>query len=327
MAITLLQRSLDPGRNSTTIQWGTCRKMRSFYSNFVHATPFGTGQLASMTDGKRSTHFTASPTNTPWFKRFMTGMHERLGDVVLQDQALSIDELLALQDILEIAWTSATLTDDRETLFEVATIGCTVTAGYSSGLRGEEMSHARLNASLTYSNKGLKHPRKPHMLLSLLGRFKGVVGRKKHHMPLVPVTQSGIKVRVWMTRLFQCYLQLGISTGPLFRTVATATMPAKTKELDVIFHKYMLMVQDQHPNLLGPEIDVVVAYSLRRSLRRGSTAQARNKGIPKDIITLNNRWRSEEGSRNRVAQPGDMVEYYTDAVVAIEALLKYSEPL
>jgi hypothetical protein len=104
-------------------------------------------------------------------------------------------------------------------------------------------------------------------------------------------------------------------------------MPAKTKELDVIFHKYMLMVQDQHPNLLGPEIDVVVAYSLRRSLRRGSTAQARNKGIPKDIITLNNRWRSEEGSRNRVAQPGDMVEYYTDAVVAIEALLKYSEPL
>jgi hypothetical protein len=78
MAINLLQRSFDPGRNSATIQWGTCRKMRSFYSNFVHATPFGTGQLASMTDGKRSTHFTASPTNTPWFIRFMDGMHERL---------------------------------------------------------------------------------------------------------------------------------------------------------------------------------------------------------------------------------------------------------
>ena len=104
-------------------------------------------------------------------------------------------------------------------------------------------------------------------------------------------------------------------------------MPAKTKELDVIFHKYMLMVQDQYPNLVGPEIDVVVSYSLRRSLRRGSTAQARNKGIPKDIIALNNRWRSEEESRNRVTQTGDMVEYYTDAVVAIEALLKYSERL
>jgi hypothetical protein len=74
-------------------------------------------------------------------------------------------------------------------------------------------------------------------------------------------------------------------------------------------------------------VDIVAVYSLRRSLRRGSTAQARNTGIPKDIIVLNNRWRSEERSRNRVAQAGDMVELYTDAVVAIEALLKYSEPL
>jgi hypothetical protein len=68
-------------------------------------------------------------------------------------------------------------------------------------------------------------------------------------------------------------------------------------------------------------------YSLRRSLRRGSTAQARNVGVPKDIILLNNRWRSSEKARNKQAMPGEMIEYYTDVVVAIEALLKYSSPL
>lgn len=326
MAINLLQRLFDPGRNSTTIQWGTCRKMRSFYSNFVHTTPFGTG-LASMTDGKKSSHFTASPTNTPWFKRFMDGMHERLGDVIIQDQALSIDEIIALQEVLELAWVQAASLNDRETMFEVATIACATTAGYAAALRGEELSHARLNPTLIYSDKGLRHPRKPHMLLGLLGRFKGAIGRKKHHIPLIPVTKSGIKVKLWMTRLLQCYLALGINTGPLFRATPTASMPAKTKELDVLFHKYLFMVQDRYPNIIAPEVDIVAVYSLRRSLRRGSTAQARNTGIPKDIIVLNNRWRSEERSRNRVAQAGDMVELYTDAVVAIEALLKYSEPL
>ena len=133
MAVNLLQRSLVPGRNSAIIQFGTCRKMRSFYSNYVHTTPFGTG-LASMTDGKSSTHFTASPTNTPWFKQFMDGFHSRLGDVIIQDQALSIDELLALQDILELAWNSALATGDQDTLFEVATIGAAITTGYGSGL-------------------------------------------------------------------------------------------------------------------------------------------------------------------------------------------------
>jgi hypothetical protein len=326
MAINLLQRSLDPGRNSATIQFGTCRKMRSFYSNYVHTTPFGTG-LASMTDGKRSTHLTASPTNTPWFKRFMDGFHGRLGDVVIQDQALSIDELLAFQEVLEVAWTVATASADQGTLFELATIGAAVTTGFASALRGEELSHARLRETLVYSQKGLNHPRKPHVLLSLLGRFKGVIGRKRHQVPLVPTTQSGVEIRLWLSRLLNCYTTRNITTGPLFRAMPAATVAARTKDLDVLFHRYLLLVQVERPDLIGQDVEISSVYSLRRSLRRGSTAQARNKKVPKDIILLNNRWRSEEASRNRQALSGEMIEYYTDVVVAIEALLQYSEPL
>jgi hypothetical protein len=325
-ATLILQRSFDSGINSTTIQWNTCRKMRSFVSNYIHTTPHGAGG-ATMTDGHSSTHFTSSPTNSVWFKKFMAGFHNRLGDVTIQDQALTIDELLALQTVLEKAWQSAKDTDDQELLFEIATLGTALTSGFTSALRGEELGHIRLNETWANSCQGLKHPRKPHCLLTLLGRFKGVIGRRKHQIPLVPISASGIQTRRWLFRLIALYHAAGISAGPLLRITPTARLPVRIKELDVLLHKYLLIVQEERPDLIEAKTNVVKMYSFRRSLRRGSTAQARNVGVPKDIILLNNRWRSVEKSRNKQALPGEMIEYYTDVVVAIEALLKYSTPL
>jgi hypothetical protein len=104
-------------------------------------------------------------------------------------------------------------------------------------------------------------------------------------------------------------------------------MPAKVKELDVLFHRYLLMVQESFPALIPASTDVPAVFSVKRSLRRGSTAQARNKGVPKDVIMLNNRWRSDEASKGYASVPGEIMELYTDVVVAVEALLKYSTPL
>jgi hypothetical protein len=326
LALTILQRSFDPGRNSATVQWATCRKLRSFYSNYIHTTPFGTG-LATMTDGKKSTHMTASPTNSLWFKKFAAGLRNRLGQVVIQDQALSIDELLAFQGILEHAWGQAWHAKDKTLMFEIATIGAAVTGGYGAALRGEELGHLRLNNTLTMTQKGLCHPRKPHVLLSLQGRFKNVIGRKKHQIPLVPLTKSGIGIKVWLLRLLFCYQEAGVTSGPLLRNSIRAPLPAKVKELDVTFHKYLSMVQDSFPHLIPSTVDVSETYSLTRSLRRGSTAQARNQGVPRDIIMLNNRWRSDEASRSHSSAPQEIMELYTDVVVAIEALLRYSGPL
>jgi hypothetical protein len=326
LALTVLQRSFDPGRNSATVQWGTCRKLRSFYSNYVHTTPYGTG-LATMTDGKKSTHFTNSPTNSLWFKKFANGFRNRLGQVVLQDQALSIDELLALQAVLDHAWEQAVVSNDRTLQFEIATVGAAVTTGFASALRGEELGHVRLHYTKTFTLRGLKHPRKPHVLLSLQGRFKNVTGRKRHQIPLVLETKSGIKIQLWLFRLLRCYEERGIETGPLFRDSPGSNLPAQVKELDVLFHRYLFMVQENFPALIPATIEVALVYSFRRSLRRGSTAQARNKGVPRDTIMLNNRWRSEEASRSFSGVPGEIVEYYTDVVVALEALLRYSGPL
>jgi hypothetical protein len=104
-------------------------------------------------------------------------------------------------------------------------------------------------------------------------------------------------------------------------------MPSKVKEIDVLFHRYMLMVQENFPSLIPASINVPFVYSVKRSLRRGLTAQARNQNVPRDVILLNNRWRSDEASRGYSGVPGDIVELYTDVVVAVEALLRYSSPL
>ncbi len=141
LAVYAIQRSLDEGINSNTIQFTTIRGQPAFASNFIHTTPVSNG-LSTMMDGKKVTHYSPSPTNSIWFRAFMEGLHGRLGDVVLQDQALSIDELLALQSVLEEQWERAFGADDDDLMFEIATIGAVVCAGYAAALRGEELGHA-----------------------------------------------------------------------------------------------------------------------------------------------------------------------------------------
>ena len=257
----------------------------------------------------------------------MTGTHERMGDVKIQDTALTIDVLLAFQDILETHWREAWIGGDRATLFDLATSGCAVTCGFSAGLRGEEIGHVRLHESVILSMRGLVHPRKAHVLLALEGRFKGQISQKKHKIPLIPVSASGIQNQRWLFRLMAQHDQRGNTIGPIFRKHPVSEDAAQIKHLDVLFHKYLLILQAIRPELIPESIDVINDYSIRRSLRRGSTTQARNQKVPRDIINLNNRWRSDDLARSRVAAPGEMMENYTDVVAAVETLLQYSEPL
>ena len=43
--------------------------------------------------------------------------------------------------------------------------------------------------------------REPHVIVSVMGIFKGEDGERMHLLPLINVTQSGIRIRVWWERL------------------------------------------------------------------------------------------------------------------------------
>ncbi|KAL7565120.1 hypothetical protein ACA910_005126 [Epithemia clementina (nom. ined.)] len=280
-----------------------------------------------MTDGKRSTFITNSPTNSLWFKRFMDGCHECMGDVKIQDTALSIDVLLGLQEMCQQGWTHHQANLNETERFELVLTGCLITCKFSSGLRGQELGHIRLRDSILLTTQGLRHPRKPHVVSALEGRFKGQVARQKHKIPLVLQSKSRIANKTWLIRLFLQYKRVGVTMGPLFREKPTSLNPASARDLDYVFHHSLLRLQEEKPDLIPPSVDVINQYSTRRSLRRGSTTQARNKKVPREVIELNNRWRTEDNARLQAGSGGGMLNVYTDVLATLDTFLRYSEPL
>ena len=80
VACSLVLRSLDRGNYTNNIQFETMRKMRTFVSNYTHASRGGTG-VAFLRSDNMSSRVTLAPTQLKWFQRFMQGSHKRMGDV------------------------------------------------------------------------------------------------------------------------------------------------------------------------------------------------------------------------------------------------------
>jgi hypothetical protein len=322
-----LVRSLAPGINSKTIQHGTMRKTRSHFTNYMHTTPHALGAATLAGEKKKTQRFTTSPTYGYWFGRWDEGCHTRMGDVWIPDRAITIDELLKLQELWEEDWSSRFATE-REKL-QVALIAMAVTSGFSGGLRGEEIPKANLGKIREHLKESLEHPRKPHVTLVLCGRFKGQKSDRDYLLPLAPTTRSGIENKKWLVRVVLGYEALGIREGPVFRLEGSKTVRARVRDLNGPFHDYLERVQERWPGIILARVNVREVYSFQRSIRRGSTSQARNQDIPKDVIEGNNRWRAQEAAKGgRTATfGGNMMERYTDVKAAIVSLLRYSEAL
>ena len=67
-------------------------------------------------------------------------------------------------------------------------------------------------------------------------------------------------------------------------------------------------------------------YSIYRSLRQGSTTQARNKGVSELDITTDNIWRNNERT-GRIRTTTNMVEHYSHIQMLLPILLRYSKAL
>jgi hypothetical protein len=97
----------------------------------------------------------------------------------------------------------------------------------------------------------------------------------------------------------------------------------KIGEYDDEFHERLFRAKLANPNLFEPSIQIAQVYSLRRSLRRGSTSEATNAGVSEAIIEINNRWRKFEQARGR--RPGlKMIAHYNEISLALPSLWRYS---
>jgi hypothetical protein len=150
-----------------------------------------------------------------------------------------------------------------------------------------------------YWDQSTRHG-KPHVVITLLGRFKSETGECYHMMPLMCTTPRGLEPKKWIERVLGEYRRRGVVSGYMFRN------PDGTKirngSMNQKFHYRLEAVQASKPLLIS---------RVSRSFRRGGTSTATNNGAPPLVSELNGRWRKKEQSGT--SKPNITVrEHYTD---------------
>ena len=311
IAMSMLVRSLDPGRNEATVQFATMRRLRSAFSNAWHASARG---LAGQ----------PCPTDSHWFRRFMLGAHKRMGDEIKTDFGLSLPLLHELMKNLNRDWNNTAWTNGRSKL-RTAEMAMVLILGFCLGLRGEEIPFTRVEGFFDYHNIGRQHPNFPHVVAMLMGRFKTETGERCHLKPIAYETSSGVAVGMWTERFMEAWIQCG-GRKKGFAFVDQQGRPKRHSTYDPEFVERLKEVQDARPDLFPKGVNISDAYSIRRSLRRGSTSEAQNRMIPVEIVETNNRWRRVERAGHR-APSLPIRKHYMQIQLMLPTLIRYSRML
>jgi hypothetical protein len=104
-AVMVLMRSMEKGRGGGTVKYGTARKSRATLTVLWESLPSG-GNDMTLSAGSVKGQFVATwcPSEGRWYQHFETGICARMGDVVTQDRAYTIELLLALIEIYKEEW-------------------------------------------------------------------------------------------------------------------------------------------------------------------------------------------------------------------------------
>jgi hypothetical protein len=171
MSGALLLRSLDKGKNAPNAQFETVRRLRAHLSNFVHTTLNGVGPLFIGEEGGVLA-ITNSPANSMWFRRFMKGMHKRMGDVWIPDRPLTIGEIKALLQILEEDWDLYLKVHDGHGLQRAGLMAIVLISGFFAALRGEEIMRIDIGSMRQHWAEAMGCVDGKHVPLMLAGHFK-----------------------------------------------------------------------------------------------------------------------------------------------------------
>jgi hypothetical protein len=321
LAVCILLRSLDPGRTEDTIQFSTARFLRSAFSNVYHASSAHETGMAVLAQGTSKIFVTNCPSYSYWFERFMKGVHKRMGEEVRSDFALSVKVLHLILGNLNEKWESAGTAAKRREIVEIAFF---LVVNFCLGLRGEEVVKLDVAGFLLYFEAGRDHASHPHVMIPLLGRFKGETGERWHLLPMVWKTKSGIEAGGWAARMRSSLLERGRTRGFVFTN--RKGKQAKAAVFEPRFFEQLNHVSTRHPALFPPNINIEEDFGISRSGRRGSSTEAGNQGVPKEVIEMICRWRKVERAQGRAPNLG-MREHYMEVSQALESFLQYSRPL
>lgn len=159
-----------------------------------------------------------------------------------------------------------------------------------------------------------------HSELVVIGPIKGYRNNgTKFKIPIASVTEgSHLKAGCWMKRYIDTVSKLGYKSKRLF---FSTNNPAKLSDFEAEFYDILLRVQSSS-NVINDETDVREEFGLRRSIRRGVTAHARNMNVDSDLIHVINRWK-----REGVKTSKNIIDLYSEFDQLKPSLLIFSRSL
>jgi hypothetical protein len=291
--------------------------LRASFSNIYMASCKGASCLRTVGGDRNKHQLTYSPTQSLWFERFSQGCVRRMGQEVRQDWAIPLPAMHGLLDLLEDEWVCTT---DPLVQEQVASLGAFALIAFCGSFRGSEAFMTDLHG-LWKGMEETKHLGRDHVIIPLLGRFKGEQNTRYHLAPLAAETWSGLKVKLWVERLIAVRENSGRFRGPAF--CGPAGEVASSFLYDVGFVERLLIVQAARPDVIPMDVDISEQFGVSRSVRRGSTSIARTRGVDDKQVELINRWRKVESARGKKPTL-PMREHYSDLSILIPEMVKYS---
>lgn len=335
VAYGMLIQSRQKGRHSTAYtQFDTVRKQRSAYSNLYFSSKPGVTEDRMLTSGTApSTQVTTCPSSSLWFVRWSTGCEKRMGYILVQNKAISIDVVKAMINQFQV---SAKLEKPNSWERHEQVMGLAYTViSFCGAMRGSEGLKLHWDTLLDLLKRGssedstLIGKRTPHIVIPLKGRFKQEKGEKCHLVPLANISKTGIPIRKCIELLVKSRQDL--SGGINFDNEAAFNSRSGDKlrfsEMNCIILDCLEAVQasDEEENKLGlKDTDVREDYSINRSFKRGSATHAQNQGLSAHVIEVQGRWRKFEMARGRKPKLA-MIEHYSDIELLIPTLVQYSK--
>ena len=153
------------------------------------------------------------PTQSLFFTRFMTGLLHRMEKEIKIDRALDVRILILILKNLE---KEACETREYKVKRDSIILGFYLIIAFTCSLRGNEGFMIDLNGLIDHVY-GVKRPDDkdyPHVVITLLGRFKNEWGERWHIMLAVGRTASGLEVRRWLEMFLVLMLSEGRYEGP-----------------------------------------------------------------------------------------------------------------
>ena len=320
LAISMVLYSTRPGRHDRNYtQFDTIRKLRTVCGNFIRAYGNSNHLNLAMSDQKGGYQVISQDESASfWFKQFIIGTKNRMGQVWKPNRGMLTKLLLELIKVIEEKIENQIVAIDTHKWIVFSTY---VTLTYVLSLRGAEGFLIDLKGIRSHWSE----ERNKYTVIALMGRVKGEQHRRNHLLPCANLTDSGIPVRDIVKRLIDYKESFGILDGPAISSSTKLIYTAR--DLDDMLLESLSEIYSKTPKMFPLDIktaeDIESNYQCFRTFRRSFNTRAIEVKIDLKDQQIVNRWRTvERAGGKRPSMPMHMHNAQFDEL--LKPFLRYT---